>query len=272
MPIWGISASPIIDGDLVIVQIGGTGACLVAFDKRTGKEVWKALDDRASYSSPIFIEQAGQTVLVCWTGDNVVGLDAQTGRAFWQHPFKPTRMVINIATPVFDRDRLFVTSFYDGSLLLEIDPRQLAVKELWRRLGPDELKTDSLHSIISTPILDGDHIYGVDSHGELRCLEATTGDRVWEDLTATPKVRWGTIHMVRNADKVWMFNERGELIISRLSPSGFEEISRAKLIEPTLPQLNRRGQGVCWAHPAYANRHVVARSDEQLVSASLAAD
>lgn len=282
MPIWGIAASPIIDGDLVIVQIGGAGACLAAFDKRTGAERWKALDDRASYSSPIFIEQGGQKVLVCWTGDNVVGLDGQTGKTFWQHPFKPTRMVINIATPAVDRDRMFVTAFYDGSLMLKLDQRQPAVEQIWRRLGPDEMKTDSLHAIISTPILDGDYVYGVDSYGELRCLDAKTGDRIWENLTAGPKVRWGTIHMVRNADKAWMFNERGELIISRLSPTprvvdgqptdGFEEISRAKLIEPTLEQLNRRGVGVCWAHPAFANRHVFARSDEQLVSASLAAE
>jgi hypothetical protein len=66
-----------------------------------------------------------------------------------------------------------------------------------------------------------------------------------------------------------MFNERGELIISRLSPKGFEEISRAKLIEPTRGQLNQRG-GVCWSHPAYANRHIFIRNDESIVCASLA--
>ena len=74
--------------------------------------------------------------------------------------------------------------------------------------------------------------------------------------------------MVRNGDKIWMFNERGELIISRLSPKGFEEISRAKLLDPTLEQLRRR-DGVCWAHPAYANRHVFARNDKEIVCASL---
>lgn len=282
MPIWGIAASPIIDGDLVIVQIGGQGACLVAFDRKTGKERWKALDDRASYSSPIFIEQAGRKVLVCWTGDNVVGLDPQSGTVHWKYPFKPTRMVINIATPVVSHDRMFVTSFYDGAAMLDVDPAKLAVKEIWRKLGPDEIHTEALHSIISTPVFQGDYVYGVDSYGELRCLDAKTGDRIWENLTATPKVRWGTIHFVQNGDKVWMFNERGELIIGRLSPEkrivdgkptdGFEEISRAKLLEPTLEQLNRRGVGVCWAHPAFANRHVFARSDDQLVSASLAAE
>ena len=74
----------------------------------------------------------------------------------------------------------------------------------------------------------------------------TRGDRIWEDLTAVPKARWGTIHFVQNADKVWMFNERGELLITTLSPEGLNIISRAKLIEPTRDQLNSRG-GVCWA-------------------------
>ncbi|MBX3415370.1 MAG: PQQ-like beta-propeller repeat protein [Pirellulales bacterium] len=269
MPIWGISASPIVVDDLVIAQIGGAeGACIVAWDKQTGEERWKALEDRASYSAPILIEQAGKQVLVCWTGDHVAGLDPKTGSVYWQHPFMPTRMVIAITTPVVDGDKLFVSSFYDGSLMLLLLPDKPAVEQIWRRLGPDENHTESLHSIISTPYLKGDYVYGVDSYGELRCLEAATGDRVWENLTATPKNRWSTIHMVENDGRIWMFNERGELIISRLTPEGFDEISRTKLLDPTTDQLARR-DGVCWAHPAYAYRHVFARNDKELVCASL---
>ena len=63
--------------------------------------------------------------------------------------------------------------------------------------------------MISTPYMEGDYVYGIDSYGELRCLDARTGDRIWEDLTAVPKARWSTIHMVRNGGRVWMFNERG---------------------------------------------------------------
>ena len=77
--------------------------------------------------------------------------------------------------------------------------------------------------------------------------------------------------MVQNGETTWMFNEVGDLIIARLTPQGYEEVSRAKLIEPTTDQLNRRGRGVCWAHPAFANRHVFARNDRQLVCASLEA-
>jgi outer membrane protein assembly factor BamB len=272
LPIWGIAAAPLVFQDLLIVQCGGAdNACVVAFEKQTGKERWRALRDRAQYSAPIIIQQAGKPLLVCWTGDSVAGLDPLTGGVAWQYPFEPAKMPIGVATPVVDGDRLFVSSFYDGSLLLRLRQDQQSVEKVWRKRGASEMKTDALHAMINTPLLLGDHIYGVDSYGELRCLEAATGNRVWEDLRATPKDRWSNIHFVRQADRVWMFNERGELIIAQLSPQGFHEISRAKLIEPTLDQLSRRG-GVCWSHPAFAHKHVFARNDREIVCASLAAE
>ncbi len=277
LPIWGISAAPLVEGDLVIVQVGGRDACLVAFDRKTGDERWTALKDQASYAAPIMIEQAGKRVLVCWTGDSVAGLDPATGEVHWRHAFPRQKMVIGISTPVVDKGRLFVTSFYDGSLMLGLDQDKLAVEKLWRRIGKSELprQTDALHSIIATPILDGDHLYGVDSYGELRCLDAKTGDRLWENKTATAPGRWSNIHMVRSGEYVWMFNEAGELLITRLSPKGYEEISRAKLIEPTPEQLRQRRAGyfgVCWSHPAFANKHVFARNDKEIVCANLAAE
>jgi len=272
MPLWGIAASPLVENGLVIVQIGGQDdACLVAFDKATGKEKWRALKDSASYSAPILIEQAGKRVLVCWTAERLVGLDPLTGKLYWQHPFPPARIGQNIATPVFQNNYLFVSSFFDGSILLKIDPDKLAVEKVWQRKGPNEKETEALHCCISTPIIQGNYIYGVDSYGELRCLDLLTGDRIWESLDAVPQARWANIHMVRNQDKIWMFNERGELIISRLSPKGFHEISRAKLINPTLGQLSQR-DGVCWSHPAFANKHVYIRNDEELLCANLSAE
>ncbi|HZZ72448.1 MAG TPA: PQQ-binding-like beta-propeller repeat protein [Pirellulales bacterium] len=270
MPIWGIASAPLVEADLLIVQVGGEKACLVAFDRKTGEERWRALDDNASYSAPIVIEQAGQRVLVCWTGDNLVGLAPASGKVFWKYPTKPTKMVINIGTPVLNGERLFLSCFYDGAYLLRVPADKLAVEEIWKRRGKNEEQTDALQSIISTPVFLGDYLYGVDSYGQLRCLDAKTGDRIWENLTATPKARWSTIHFVRNGDKMWMFNERGELIIGKLSPEGFQEISRAKLISPTQEQLRQRN-GVCWSHPAFADRCVFERNDEELVCASLAA-
>ena len=194
--------------------------------------------------------------------------------------------MINVPTPVVQGDRLFVSSFYDGSLMLKLRQDEPAVEQVWRRKGKSEIVTDALHAMISTPYLEGDYIYGVDSYGQLRCLDAATGDRVWEDLTAVPKNRWANIHLIRHEGtvpifgstkmglsrsrsdgEIWMFNELGELIISTLSPQGFHEISRTKLIEPTREQLPR-GQGVCWSHPAFAYKHVFARNDRELVCAA----
>lgn len=270
MPIWGIAASPIVFGDLVIVQVGGASACIVAFDRRTGKEKWRALDDRASYSTPLIVEQNGQTVLVCWTGDHVVGLDPDSGQVHWKYPYPPKEMVISIASPVIDGDRLFVTNFFDGSLMLRLLSNRLAVEKTWRRAGSSELRTDALHSTITTPLIIGDLIYGIDSYGEFRGLNAATGERVWENSEIVPRARWATAHLVRNDERVWILNERGKLLITSLTPQGAIIHSSAHLIDPTRDQLNQR-DGVVWSQPAFAYRHVFARNDEELVCADLGA-
>ena len=270
VPIWGIAAAPLVEQNLVIVHVGGKGdACLIAFDKVSGQEKWRALSDRASYSAPIIIPQAGKRVLVCWTGDSVAGLDPLTGKLYWQYPFKPAKMVINIATPVFENGYLFFSSFYDGSFLLKVNPDELSVEKVWQRRGATERNTDSLHCCISTPVIQGNYIYGVDSYGELRCLDLLTGDRVWESLAAVPKARWANIHLVRHGNEIWMFNEQGELIISTLSPEGYHEISRARIIEPTDGQLDQRD--VCWTHPAFAYKRLYVRNDRELICIDLAA-
>jgi len=281
--IWGISASPLVDGDRVIVQVGAAdGACLVAFDKKTGAECWRAGNDRPSYSAPILIQQAGKRVLVCWTKRTIVGLDPETGRAYWEYLYNAGNVAMNVATPIVDRNRLFVSAFFDGSIMLKLsgipsrgfetrgrvtEENELKVDKLWQRRGESITQTDSLHSTITTDYIEGDYVYGIDSFGQLRCLKAENGDRVWESLTVTPRERWGTVHLVRQGDRTWLFTERGDLIIAKLTPAGYEEISRAKLIEPTTHGVGRL---VCWSHPAFAYRHVFARNDRELVCVSLA--
>ena len=273
MPIWGIACSPIIYGDTVVIVVGGgQGAALVAFNKKTGDEVWRSLDDPIQYSSPILTKQNGKDVLVCWTGAAVVGLNPATGETYWSHPFKPSRMPIGIATPLIKDRKIFLTSFYDGSLMLEMSNEDMTVKGLWSAKGPNERKTKALHSIISTPIWIEDHIYGVDSYGQLRCLKADDGQRVWESQKAVAKERWGTVHFVSHGEDVWMFNEQGEVIVGRLSPEGLTELSRVKIIEPTRPQLPKRKAGVCWSHPAFANRCIYARNDNEILCIDLSKD
>ena len=269
MPIWGIAAAPLVYNNLVIQVVAGSGgACVVAFDVSTGQERWRAIDERAGYSAPILVQQADQDVVVCWTGDSVTGLNPNTGESYWRVPMVSRKMPIGVATPVFKDGYLFVSSFYDGSMLLRLDREKPAAKQIWRRVGVDEKNTDALHCMISTPIIKGDHIYGVDSYGELRCLDLMTGDRVWEDTTAVPRARWATIHTIQHGDREIMLNDQGQLIFANLTPRGYSETSRAKLIDPTRLQLNKRG-GVTWAHPAIANGFVYARSDKELVCAPL---
>ncbi|MXY27225.1 PQQ-binding-like beta-propeller repeat protein, partial [Candidatus Poribacteria bacterium] len=274
MPIWGIASAPLVEGEHLIVQIGGTPeACIVAFDRKTGKEKWRAVDDTASYSAPIIITHAGQRVLISWTGNNIAALDPETGTVHWLYSFPSTRWEIGIATPIFYENELFFTNFYEGSLLLKLAPDSLDVELAWHRTGKDERNTEAIQTTMSTPVRVGHYIYGVDSYGEFRCIDARNGDRIWEDLSAVPTARWSTIHSVKHPaaseNRVWMFNERGELLITDLTPEGLNIVSRAKLIEPTRDQLNRRG-GVTWAHPAYAYKHVFARNDEELICANLA--
>ncbi|MEC8557140.1 MAG: PQQ-binding-like beta-propeller repeat protein [Planctomycetota bacterium] len=288
MPIWGITASPMIYEELVIQQVGGEGdANMVAFDKGTGKEIWRAINEKAGYSSPVIIQQQGQDVLVCWTGESLSGLNPKTGKLLWRHAMRSVNMPIGIATPSIDGDQIFVSSFYDGSLMIRKSKDALETDLVWRARGESEKRTGSkvvtradgrvefdernygIHTMIGTPIVQNGYIYSVDSYGEFRCLEAETGKRVWENVSAVPRNRWATIHMVRQADRVWMFNEAGELMIAKLSPNGLEIQSRAKLIEPTRVQLPRR-DGVCWSHPAYAEKSIFVRNDNRIIRVSLA--
>jgi outer membrane protein assembly factor BamB len=270
MPNWGIAAAPLVEGDLLIVQIGGAdGACVVAFDKHTGQPRWTAVEDAAAYAAPIAIDQAGQRVVICRTAGLVVGLAPSSGAVLWSfsHPWE--QWPIAISTPVVERDLLFLSDAHTGSLLLRLNQQQPAVQQVWHRRKEDLDGQSTLHCLNSTPYIDGDYIYGADNDGMLRCLRLDTGEQVWEDRTAVPKHNFATVHLIRQGDRTWLFNDRGELILARLTPEGFQEISRAQLLEPTRAQDPRRRGGVAWAHPAFAYGHVFNRNDVALVCADL---
>ena len=269
MPIWGIAAAPLVVDDKLILHIGGSNnACIVALDKKTGEERWTASGDNASYSAPYLTTQAGNPLVVVWTGDHLNGLAPETGEIYWKIPFR-IKMQMGVSTPVRYDNYLFVSGFFNGSLLAEISDEEMTAKIKWLRHGVNERNTDALHCCINTPVILDGYVYGIDSYGEMRCLELETGDRVWENTSVVNRNRWANVHFIQNGEITWMFNERGELIISKLSPEGFEEISRAGLIEPTTAQLNRKGTGVTWTHPAFAGRHVYVRNDRELVCADL---
>lgn len=271
-PVWGYSSNLLLDGDRLICLVGGKGTTVVAFHKDTGKELWRALDSEGphgpGYSSPIIVEAGGKRQLIVWHPAGVSSLDPENGMSYWNQRFESSQG-LSVATPRVNGDHLFVSAFYNGSLMLRLDQKQPQASVMWQRHGQNEKVTDALHCIISTPFLTDHHIYGVCSYGELRCLDMKNGDRLWSTFAATSgqSARWGNAFIVQHEDRYVLFNEQGDLIIAKMSPQGYSEISRAHLLEPTGPAQRR---DVVWTHPAFANRAAYVRNDKEIVSVSLA--
>jgi outer membrane protein assembly factor BamB len=198
----------------------------------------------------------------------VASLDPITGKTNWQQPFR-IQMGLALATPVWSGSLVLVSSFYNGSMLLDIARDKAGV--VWQGKSKSEINTDGLHALVNTPVIDGEYVYGICSYGQLRCLDLKTGARVWETIDLTrEKARWATGFIVRNGNRYFINNDRGDLVIARMSPAGYHEVGRTPLIKPTSNPGNRRELGaVNWSHPAYANRHIFARNDEEIIRASL---
>ncbi|MCZ2341152.1 MAG: PQQ-like beta-propeller repeat protein [Bacteroidales bacterium] len=291
VPLWGFSSPPLIDGDNLICLIGGTdGRLVMAFDKKTGAEKWKSLTFASGdfgYAPPVIYDLAGQRTLVIWHPKALVGLNPDTGSQLWSVPFE-VRAALTAPMPRrVGTDSVFVTSFYNGAMLVKVTPT--GAKPVWvsKAKGEKPNQTRDLSSIIPTPLIQNDHVYGIGSYGELRCLEARTGKRLWATNAATRgrltperirereepnevqpwNERWANAFLVANGDKYFLFNEQGELVIAQLTPQGYTERDRAVLLNPTNKMA---GRPVVWTHPAYANKCCVARNDEEIVCVSLA--
>lgn len=276
IPIWGVASAPFVDGDRLICIVGGKpNARVIAFDKMTGHEIWKALssDWEMGYAQPIIFQAAGIDQLIIWQPKAVSSLNPLTGKVYWEYPFE-VASGLTVATPVKNGSHLLLSQFSNGSILLEFDIQRPAVRMVWKGSSNSELpsKTDGLHSLITTPIIQGDYIYGVCSYGQLRCLDKKTGHRVWETFEMTEFARWAAAFIVKNGSRYFVNNDLGDLIIAQFTPEGYHEIDRTKLIDSTSSSVFGSRQAkrlVNWSHPAYANRHIVARNDREILRASL---
>ena len=286
IPIWGFSSHPLIDGDKLICLAGGSNDRLaMAFDKKTGKELWASQSCAGDfgYCPPMIYEFGGKRQLIVWHTRAVVGLDPETGKRIWRTDFD-VKFALTAPTPrkVGD-DGLFITSFYNGSLFLKVSADKAEVVWKSQAKGEQAGQTTDLSSIMPTPVVDGDHVYGVCSYGQLRCLEAKTGKRVWESMQATrgkltpAKVaaeetpgqgeRWSNAFLTPHEGRYFLFNEQGDLIIAKLSPKGYEELDRTHLLDPTNTMAGRK---VVWVPPAFANKCVYIRNDAEVICVSLA--
>lgn len=267
LPVWGMSAAPLVDGEQLIVLAGGLEkGAVVSFDKKSGKELWRAIDDPdVGYCPPVIFSFGDSRQLIVWHPLAVTALDPSTGKLLWEVPFK-VRMGLTISTPRKTGNRLFVTSFYDGSMMVDVAPDGKSASVAWLGRGESETKTDGLHAIMCTPVVTETHIYGVCSYGQLRCLDAKTGQRLWETRQPTGEGRWWNAFLVPHEDRYFLHNEQGDLILATLSAEGYQEIGRAKLVEPTRRVQNRM---TIWSHPAFAMKSVFARNDKEIVRVDL---
>lgn len=254
-----LTACPLIEGDLLIVLICGTpGACVVAFDKRTGREAWRALNDPPhAFSSPIVISAGGKRQLIVWTPKAVTSLNPATGQIWWREALV-TPEYEAVATPVFHGDLLLVSG-----LMFQLDRDKPAASVLWPET---RALSRRVMSNMCMPLILGEHVFAGKKSGHLVCLEARTGKQLWQTDQVTSLAHGATIHLTPNGGSVLLFTDQGNLIRARLDAEGYHELSRVRLIEPDYQFGARK---VVWAPLAFAHRHVFARNDQELICASL---
>jgi outer membrane protein assembly factor BamB len=249
IPTWGDACSPLIDGERLIVQIGGQpDACLVALERATGKVVWRSLSDRPGYSSPVFIVTRGGRQLIYWTAENVIGLDSTTGKPFWKVPYASTYDVA-ICDPVYHDGILLVSGYWEGAKAFRLDEHGHNPKVIWQ--GPQ------LNMLMATPLYRAGCIYALDKKDGLKCIELATGKVKWEKEYVTPKEHNPHAALVWAGERGLIFNARGELVITRLTPSGCRQLGKAPIIDRA------------WAHPAFADKCIFARNDREIVCVPL---
>jgi outer membrane protein assembly factor BamB len=245
----GYAPSPLLYRDTIIVTGGGRGQAVVAFNRRTGVTVWKAGDFEPSPASPVVIDVEGQAQLVVLGGDRIAGLDPATGALLWSHPHS-TSYGLNISTPVWRGNELFISSAYNGgSRLLQLARTgdKTAVKEVWF--------TNRMRVHFGSVLRMGDHFYG--SSGDfgpafIVAVEAKTGRVAWQSRA------FARAQLVNGGDAVLLLDEDGTLGLVKLTPGGLTEISRASVMEAT-----------SWTAPTLVGSRVYLRDRKNMVALQL---
>lgn len=279
-PIWGYAIHPIVDGDKLICAVGGRDSALVALDKHDGSEIWSSLTVKEiGYAPPVFVHEGKNRQLVFWHDLAIVGVNPETGSKLWRVEFpigkepNPSQPATPIATPlVIDGRKVLVSSFFDGSILLDVAAEPPAAKTVWVSDADDKKHEDDLNALMTTPVAQGDHFYGVAGEtGELRCLSLDDYKLAWrsQGLVSKKKALFGTAFLVRNKDRYFIWTDQGELVLAKLSPKEYTEIDRAKILDPT---FGARGRKVTWSHPAFSNGRMYVRNFKELVCVDLRAD
>ena len=248
---YGMACSPLVVGDRVLVTAGAPNATVVTYDAKSGKLAWTAGDDAAGYSSPALLDVGGRSQLVVYSGASVLGLKSDTGAVLWRHPYETT-FDCNIVTPLAVKGQVFVSSGENhGSVLLSLKPNgeQFDVTEVWASQGSKSVLRNEWQTSM---LLDG-HLYGFDNVGaagpvtHLTCINAATGDRVWQ------KLRFGKGNLIAADGKLFITTMTGELVVVRATPKAFEELGRTEVLGSTRQA------------PALSNGLLYLRDDKEIV-------
>lgn len=262
--LWGYAAHPLIDGENLITLAGGEGSHTVCLDKKTGKEKWRfGTAPEQGYAPPTIIQAGGVRQLILPNPIAVNSVDPETGKLYWTVPYDASNGSI-IMSPIHVGKYLFVAGYSDKNLLIELDEKSPTAKTLWR-----DVAKKALSPVNVQPMAIGNIVYGMDQSGEMIAFDIATGDRLWE--TSKPIGRRpqgsGTAFIVRSGDLFYLFNELGEIVIAKMTPKGYEELAREKIIEAT---NNAFGRDVVWCAPAFANGCLYVRNDEKLICVPIA--
>jgi outer membrane protein assembly factor BamB len=236
---WGMSESPLVDGDRVIVTPGGRGAAVVALDKLTGKALWQSQNDGAAYSSPMPLDAGGAHDIVVFTGDAAIGLDLATGKLLWRYE-RVANGTANIATPIVHDGRIFVSSDYGtGCVLLKASADGSASEVYFNR---------DMRNHYSTSVLVGDYLYGFSS-SILTAMKFATGEVVWRDRSV------GKGSLIYAEHNLYVLGEDGIVGLVEATPAGYREKSRFEISKGGYPT---------WSQPVIANGKLYLRDQDNL--------
>jgi outer membrane protein assembly factor BamB len=264
---WGYDSHPLIDGNKLICIVGGQGSHAVAFDKTTGREIWRTLTSpEQGYSPPTIIEAGGNRQLILARVNAFTAVDPETGREYWSVPYEATSGSL-IMSPVRWQNYLYVGGYNNQSLLVQLGADKPAAEIVW---GNEPQR--GISPINVQPFVNDGVMYGFDQNGRLYAVELPSGKRLWDTTKPVSQrpLYCGTAFIVRQGDmgnRYWLFTERGELVIAKLTSKGYEEIDRSQqLIEPTNHAF---GRDVVWCMPAFASQRMYVRNDKECISVNL---
>lgn len=268
--LWGYASHPLIDGDRLIVIVGGEGTHVVAFHKATGEEIWRSLSsdpEQKGYSPPSIATIHGVRQLIIARPQALEAVSPEDGKKLWSIPYQADNGSL-IMTPVVWNDHVFIAGYNNRNLMVRLEKDPLRPVKLWQNKAKWAMSPVNVQ-----PFRIENTLYGFDQKGFLHAMDLPSGERLWQSTGPIDGGRrslyTATAFLVRQADRFWMFNERGELVIAKLSREGYEEIDRAKLLEPTGTAM---GRAVVWSMPAFANRRAYLRNDREIICVDLAAD